>query len=98
MHPMMVRGVSEEQRDRLRKPAPDPRVQAIRCINCHRLRHHPKTDDPRTWNCVCGGIQFVASFPHDDELQLAIKLYSRELEENGTYNAISQEIIRGIDR
>lgn len=72
----------------------DPRVQAIRCVGCHRLRAHPKKDDPRTLFCGCGGIAFIAAFPHDDELQLAVKLYSRELEENNTYGAIAQEVIR----
>jgi len=91
---MVMRGVSDAHAERLRHPVPDPRVQAIRCVNCHRLRHHPKSDDPRTWNCGCGGIEFVSSFPHDDELQIALKLYERELEENNTYSLISQELIR----
>lgn len=92
----IVGGVTRKQSDALRRPLPDPRVQAIRCLDCRRLRRHPKTDDPRTWNCVCGGIQFVRSFPHDDELQIACKLYERELEENNTYTLMSQELIREV--
>ena len=80
------------------KAAADPRVQAIRCLSCHRLRPYPKKDEPKTLYCGCGGISFQNSFPHDDELQIALKLYSREIEESGVYNKISQEIIRGIDR
>lgn len=90
----IIGGVTRAQSDALRRPQADPRVQAIRCLNCHRLRKHPRTDDPRTWNCVCGGIQFVKSHPHEDELQIALKLYSRELEENNTYGAVAQEVIR----
>jgi hypothetical protein len=75
---------------------PDPRVQAIRCMACRRLRSNPRSDDPRTWNCACGGIDFVETVPHDDELQIAVKLYSRELEENNTYSLMSRELIREV--
>ena len=74
----------------------DPRVQAIRCSRCNRLRSHPRTDDPRTFNCGCGGVEFYDTFPHGDEVQLALKLYSRELEENNTYSLMSRELIREI--
>jgi len=90
--------MSPEAVARLQQPKVDPRVQAIRCLGCNRLRQHPKKDDPRTWNCGCGGIQFVTTFPHDDELPLAMKLYARELEENNTYSLMSQELIRDADR
>jgi hypothetical protein len=76
----------------------DPRVQAIRCLGCHRLRPHPKTEDPRTWNCGCGGIRFEATFPHDDELALALRLYSREIEERNLYGVIAQEVIASKSR
>ena len=86
--------VSPAEAARLQQPKVDPRVQAIRCMSCHRLRPHPKNDDPRSFNCGCGGIRFETTFPHDDELQLACKLYSRELEENNTYSLASQKLIR----
>jgi len=38
----------------------------------------------------------VASVPHEDELQLALKLYERELEENNTYSRMAQELIREV--
>jgi len=84
------------QASRLRQRSADPRVQAIRCSKCHRLRAHPKKDDPRTFNCGCGGLSFETTFPHDDELPLALKLYARELEENNTYTLMSQELIREV--
>lgn len=71
----------------------DPRVQAIRCTDCHRLRAHP-TGDPRTFYCGCGGVRFVDTFPHDDELKVALKLYAREIEESNLYVKIAQEIIQ----
>jgi len=71
----------------------DKRVQAIRCVSCHRLRHHPKQDDVRTWNCGCGGMSFVSSYPHPDEMNLALKLYSREIEQSGVYSQIAREIL-----
>jgi len=80
----------------LQQGAADPRVQAIRCLACHRLRPYPKKDEPRTLYCGCGCISFASTFPHDDELQVAIRLYSRELEENNTYSLMSQEIIRDL--
>ena len=80
-------------RREFQRNASDKRVQAIRCTSCHRLRQHPKQDDPRTCNCPCGGFSFVNSFPHPDEEQLAIKLYSRELEENGTFTNIAKEVL-----
>ncbi len=71
----------------------DKRVQAIRCQSCHRLRMHPKMDDPRTWNCGCGGMSFISSHPHNDEMQLAMKLYAREIETSGAYTRIAEEIL-----
>ncbi len=50
-------------------------------------------DDVRTWNCGCGAIEFVASFPHPHEEQIALRLYSRELEENNTYSGIANELM-----
>jgi hypothetical protein len=81
---------------KLQNPGVDPRVQAIRCLSCHRLRRHPKKEDPRSFNCGCGGLAFEETSPHDDELQIALKLYAQEIEESGVYNKISQEIILGI--
>jgi hypothetical protein len=72
LHPGVVEMVKRRTRD--------PRVQAIRCTSCHRLRAHPR--DARTYNCGCGGTAFVASFPHPDEEQIALKLYAREIEES----------------
>jgi hypothetical protein len=72
----------------------DKRVQAIRCSSCKRLRQHPQQDDLRTWACGCGGIEFVNSFPHPDEEQLALKLYQREIEESGIYEKITQDMTR----
>ncbi len=75
-------------------PTLDVRVQAIRCMDCHRLRLHPNNG---ARNCGCGSIRFVSTFPHPDEEQLAIKLYSKELEESNVYTKISQEIVLGWD-
>lgn len=71
----------------------DKRVQCIRCTSCHRLRAHPRQDDPRTWNCGCGGMSFVSSQPHNDEMQTAVKLYSRDIEVGGVYTRIAEEIL-----
>lgn len=71
----------------------DKRVQCIRCRDCNRLRAHPRQDDPRTWNCGCGGLTFVSSHPHPDELQLAIRLYSRDIEEQNSYSNVAKEIL-----
>jgi len=38
-------------------------------------------------------MQFFATVPHDDEEQLALKLYARDLEEKNTYSLISREIL-----
>ena len=86
-----MRRITELQASRIRKP--DPRVQAIRCKHCNRLRQHPRTDDWKSFYCGCGSMQFVASFPHPDEEQLALKLYSRELEEKNTYSALAEELL-----
>ena len=71
----------------------DPRVTAIRCKCCNRLRQHPRTDDWKSFYCGCGGTQFFASFPHPDEEQLALKLYARDLEERNSYSIIADEIL-----
>lgn len=66
----------------------DDRIQAIRCMGCHRLRPHPRgnvdaasviTDSARV--CICGDIRIMKTFPLEDEEQLALKLYAREIEE-----------------
>ncbi len=81
-----------EIRDKLRQASEDPRIQAIRCLGCHRLRAHPKHEDSRTWNCVCGSLAFTASSPHDDEMQLAIKLYQDEIDKANLWTGVAQEI------
>jgi len=91
------RRISWEEYGRRAKEITDPRVQCIRCTNCHRLRHHPVKDDPRTWNCGCGGMSFQDAFPHNDELSLAIKLYSREIEINNLYGHLAMEVIHKKD-
>ncbi len=70
----------------------DIRVQAIRCMDCHRLRLHPNNG---LRNCGCGSIRFVSTFPHPDEEQLARKLYAKEIEKSNVYTKISQEIVNG---
>jgi len=61
--------------------ASDRRVQAIRCLSCHRLRPHPRDDVPESFNCWCGGVRFVPSFPFPDEETWALSIYKPELEE-----------------
>jgi hypothetical protein len=73
----------------------DLRVQAIRCLNCHRLRAYPTNRVPF---CACGGAEFVKTFPHPDEEQIALRLYSRQLEENNAYGRIAQELIEDWER
>jgi len=63
----------------------DPRVQAIRCTQCHRLRPYPNTEG--TMWCLCGGRSFVPSFPMPGEEEWAIKIYERELRERGEWIA-----------
>lgn len=84
-------GITREQSDRLKKS--DPRIPVVRCRVCHRLRPHPRIDDTRTWNCDCGSMQFFSSFPHDDELELAKRLYSRDIEEKNMYARVATEIM-----
>ncbi len=62
---------------------PDLRVQAIRCMDCHRLRRHPSGKRP---DCDCGSIRFVSTRPHPDEEQLAMELYAKEIELLGSCN------------
>ncbi len=81
-------------REKLRKQSEDPRVQAIRCNGCHRLRPHPKHEDSRTWNCACGSLAFHTSSPHDDEMQLAIKLYRDEIDKANLWGGVVNE---GLD-
>ena len=75
----------------------DRRVQCIRCESCHRLRQHPKKDDPRTWRCPCGGTSFLETFPHPDEVQIALKLYDREIQESNVLSAVVQEMAQEFD-
>ena len=70
----------------------DIRVQAIRCMDCHRLRSPPTKGRP---NCACGSIRFVSTFPHPDEEQLALKLYASEIEAKNLYDKIAQEVVHG---
>ena len=70
----------------------DIRVQAIRCMDCHRLRLDPTNGRP---NCACGSIRFVSTFPHPDEEQLALKLYAPEIEKKNLYEKIAQEVVNG---
>lgn len=91
------RRVSWEEWGKREVEISDPRVQAIRCTGCHRLRQHPEQDDPRTLYCGCGGITFQDAFPHDDEVQLAIRLYSRQIEEKGLYAAVAAEVVHYKD-
>ena len=69
----------------------DLRVQAVRCMSCHRLRAHPTKRRP---NCACGSIRFVSTFPHPDEERIAMKLYAKEIEGANVYGKIAQEVIR----
>ena len=69
---------------------PDPRVQALRCKDCHRLRRPPTARRP---NCACGSIRFVSTFPHPDEEQIALKLYAPEIEAANLYGLIAREVI-----
>lgn len=78
---------------RVREKWADPRVTAIRCMSCYRLRQYPQGNAVATWACGCGGTRFVPTFPHPDEEQLALKLYSREIEERGLYAKVAQEVI-----
>jgi hypothetical protein len=71
----------------------DPRVPVIRCSGCHRLRKHPRTEDSRTWACGCGCWQFIQSFPHDDEIPLALKLYEDEIDQKEPWKKAAKEII-----
>lgn len=57
----------------------DPRVQAIRCTTCNRLRPHPTNRE--NISCLCGGRKFVASFPLPGEEQWALTIYEEELRE-----------------
>ena len=91
--PKVTTGVTQEKSKRMKKT--DPRIQVIRCKSCGRLRAHPRTDDTSTWNCGCGSIQFVASFPHPDEMELANRLYSRDFEEKNLYMNTAREIMDG---
>ena len=69
---------------------PDPRVQAIRCMDCHRLRKNPTSGRP---NCACGSIRFVSTFPHPDEEQIALQLYAEEIEAANLYGVIAREVV-----
>lgn len=71
----------------------DPRVPVIRCSGCHRLRQHPRTEDSRTWACGCGCWQFIQSFPHPDEVPLALQLYRHDIEQKEPWRKAAQEII-----
>jgi hypothetical protein len=59
----------------------DPRIQAIRCTSCNRLRPHPNDADPRTLWCFCGGRGFVPSTPFPDEEEWACTIYEKEIKE-----------------
>jgi hypothetical protein len=74
----------------------DPRVQAIRCNSCHRLRAYPVqrgTKYGKGRHCHCGGVSFHPTFPHPDEEQLALKLYAQEIEKSNLYGIISREVV-----
>lgn len=75
--------------DRATAERGDPRVQAIRCTGCHRLRPHPRID---SIHCECGAVDFQSTHPREDEFQLALKLYAREIEERNLLGRLAQEI------
>lgn len=56
----------------------DPRVQAIRCKGCARLRPHPTTEG--TLACMCGHREFYPSYPMPGEEGWALTIYRKELE------------------
>ena len=62
----------------------DPRVQAIRCLHCHRLRPHPNTEG--TLACMCGGRTFEASYPMPGEETWAVTIYEQELRKAGLWS------------
>ena len=71
----------------------DKRVQAIRCMSCHRLRAHPTKT---RINCdACGAVGFEATFPDADEERIAFQLYEKEIESTNIYDSIAQEILDG---
>ena len=74
---------------------PDPRVAALRCTGCHRLRPHPRKGKPNTFACGCGSIEFIETGLHSDEEAIAKQLYRDELDESGIYLKIGQEILDG---
>lgn len=61
----------------------DPRVQAIRCCGCGRLRPLPNTEG--TLACPCGHRSFTASEPLPGEEAWALTIYRKELERAGLW-------------
>ena len=61
----------------------DDRITAIRCSGCNRLRAHPVNF--ATFMCACGCTRFSPTFPFPEEEQLALKLYSRQIEERNLW-------------
>lgn len=59
----------------------DPRVQAIRCCSCRRLRPHPIPDVPDSMWCWCGGREFVESGVFPDEEEWAVTIYEKEIKD-----------------
>jgi hypothetical protein len=53
-------------------------------------------DEPLSLTCGCGSVGFVATFPHPDEEQLALKIYSRDIEEKNLYAKIAEEEVASL--
>lgn len=64
----------------------DDRIVPIRCTSCNRLRPYPHNYEDA--HCGCGGLAFISSWPHPDEEALALKIYSRQIEERNLWRRL----------
>ena len=61
----------------------DDRITAYRCLTCNRLRAQPV--DMATFLCACGSARFSPTNVLPDEEQIALRLYSRQIEERNLW-------------
>lgn len=64
----------------------DPRIQALRCTSCNRLRPTPR--DYSTVLCSCGGRVFSPTAVLPDEEQIALKMYQQDIEEKNLWRLL----------